>query len=138
MDSNEQRMAMGLRNVVSITSHRLIPSRPKKYVTPMLGIQLARSTNCTAGVVWSYANGRGRDAMNVITDVTKARVRRLRICSRPIMSSRMAPTSGKKVMRDRIGKPRTFPCTVIRPLLARCSRRRLEEIVQRHDHEYPH
>ncbi len=44
-------MARGLRNVVSITSHRLIPSRPTKYVTPRLGIQPARSTNCIAGVV---------------------------------------------------------------------------------------
>ena len=83
------------RSVVSRMSSTLTPSTPKKYCTPMPGIQVARSTNWKPSFPLSNQNHRGRLTRNPAKATTFAIQRTA--CGRrssPGRSRTSAPRSG--------------------------------------------
>ncbi len=74
MPSHDDSRAIGVRNVVSTTSIRLMPSRPSEYSMPKVGIQAWRSANWKAGAAadWSNQAHRNSDATSVTSEMASA------------------------------------------------------------------
>ena len=95
MAVHDDRIAMKPRSVVRRISSVLIPSTPKKYWTPMLGIHGCRSTNWNPSAPRSNQNHRGRLTRNPAKPKTFATHRTASsLLLNGGSSSTTAPTSG--------------------------------------------
>ena len=87
------------RNVVSTTSHRLIPSTPTRYFSPIEATHVASSTNCIPGFARSKPATIASESPKVISVVASATTRAWEsFIDRPATSSAANPTSGTKIV----------------------------------------
>ena len=87
------------RNVVSMTSHRLIPSTPTRYFRPMDATHVASSTNWSPGRARSNPATIASETANVASVVTSATTRAWPSRSdRPATSRATNPTRGRKIV----------------------------------------
>ncbi len=94
----------GIRKVVRITSHRLMPSTPRRYLKFNGPTQVARSTSWNPGCPPSYAPSRPRANPNV-TRVTASAHHRWTPLARDGMAIAITPpTAGMNVTTDSHGK----------------------------------
>src|SRR4051812_23094000 len=106
-DSHEPSRASGVRNPVSTSSSRLMPSTPTKYSMPNAGIHACRSTNWNSPEDTLKRLHSSSVSANTSSEMTSAMLRASgALCSSSprTSSSRMAPATGNATSDERIGK----------------------------------
>src|SRR3954471_9051761 len=106
-DSHEPSRASGVRNPVSTSSSRLMPSTPTKYSMPNAGIHACRSTNWKSPDDTLKRLHSSTVSANTSSETTSAILRASgALCSSSprTSSSRMAPATGNATRDERIGK----------------------------------